>query len=87
MLALDTFNHAADAALLEYLGEDEYTEDQVELVADLMEQARSVWAEDDTFGILLLEKASTYVQADMSPDELDSWVDHCIDAIAYYIGF
>ena len=87
MLTLDTFNQAADCALCEYLGGEEYTEDQVELVADLMQQARSIWAEDDTFGVLLLEKAASYVQADMSPEELDLWLDHCIDAISYYVGF
>jgi len=86
-MALKTFNQAASSALEEYLGEDEYTEDQVELVADLMQQARSAWAEDDTFAILLLEKAGTYAQADMTPEELDLWVDHCIDAISYYVGF
>jgi hypothetical protein len=86
-MALNTFNQAASSALEEYLGRGEYTEDQVELVADLMEQARSVWSEDDTFGVLLLEKAASYVCADMTEEELDLWVDHCIDAISYYMGF
>jgi len=86
-MALSNYNNAATYALEEYLGPDEYTEDQVELVGDLMEQARQTWAEDENFAVLLLEKASTYVCADMDEDELEHWVDLCIDGIAEFVGF
>jgi hypothetical protein len=86
-MALSNYNNAATYAIENYLDSNDFTEDQVELVGDLMEQARQTWAEDDEFAVLLLEKASTYVCADMDEDELETWVDLCIDGIAEFVGF
>ena len=75
------FLAAANSALCVYLDGDEYTENEVELVADLMHQAYSCRDKDHVYSTLLLEKAASYVQADMSELELATWVDLCIDSI------
>ena len=83
-MALNIFNQAADYVLTEWFGPEKFTEDQVDLVADLMQQANSVWTENESYGVLLLEKAASYVQADMNEAELSCWTNLCTDSIAYY---
>ena len=85
MLADNIYNQAADAALYEYLGEDEYTEAQVELVADLLTQAADSLSKGEYANAeRYCEKASSYVLTDMSLDELDRWVEICADSIATF---
>lgn len=87
MFNTNIFKRAADAALYEYLGEDEYTEAQVELVADLLTQAADSLSKGEYANAeRYCEKASSYFLTDMSLDELDRWVEICSDSIATYTG-
>ena len=64
---------AAEDALANYLGTDELTDATVELVADCMRQAVSVLPNWSYF-TNLLEKSSTYVQADLDELEMADYV-------------
>lgn len=68
-----TYLNAAEHALANYLGTDELNDATVELVADCMRQAVSVLPNWSYF-TNLLEKSSTYVQADLDELEMADYV-------------
>ena len=67
------YYNAAEHALANFLGTDDLDQDVIELVGDCMSQAVAALPNATNFENLL-EKASTYVRADMSEDELYRWV-------------
>lgn len=67
-----TYYDAAEHALANYLGENNFDQDLVELVGDCMRSAVTVlpnW----TYFHNLLEKASTYVEVDMDEDTMQDF--------------
>lgn len=68
------FYDAAEHALANFLGSDEIDQDTVELVGDCCYEAVQQLP-NRTYFTNLLEKASTYVRADMGEDELDDFVN------------
>ena len=77
------FYNAAEHALANFLGEDEIDQDIVELVGDCAYQAVQVLP-DWTYFTDLLEKASTYVRADMSDLELQDFVAELEEQLEAY---
>ena len=67
------FYSAAEHALANFLGTDDIDQDTVELVGDCMSEAVKALPNDAYF-VALLEKSSTYVQADMDEDTLADYV-------------
>lgn len=68
-----TYLNAAEDALANYLGTDDLNDATVELVADCMRQAVAVIPNWSYFQALL-EKSSTYVQADLDELEMADYV-------------
>ena len=68
-----TYLNATEHALANYLGEDDLDETVIELVADCMRQAIAVIPNWSYFQSLL-EKSSTYVQADLNELEMADYV-------------
>ena len=68
---------AVEAAIANFLGNDDFNETITELVATRVAKALALVAEDgfiDERFDTLLESASTYVLTDLSKDELADWV-------------
>ena len=68
---------AVEAAIANFLGNDDFNEAVTELVATRVAKALDLVAEDgfiDERFDTLLESASTYVLTDLSKDELADWV-------------
>jgi len=78
-----TYFDAAEHALANYLGEDNYNQDMVELVGDCMRQAVSVLPNWSYF-TNLLEKSSTYVQADLDELEMADYVGELEEQMEAY---
>lgn len=79
----NNFYNAAEHALANFLGTDDLDQDVIELVGDCMYQAVQVlpnW----TYFNNLLEKASTYVQADMDEDTMQDFVAELEEQMEYY---
>jgi hypothetical protein len=68
-----TFYNAAEHALANFLGTDDFEQDTVNLVADCCQQAVEVLPDWDYFNDLL-EKSSTYVQTDMDELQMADYV-------------
>jgi hypothetical protein len=73
MSDFSTYLEVAENALANYLGTDDLDEAMIELVADCCRQAVAVLP-DWTYFNDLLEKSSTYVQADLDELELADFV-------------
>jgi hypothetical protein len=76
------YYNAAEHALANYLGTDA-DQDMVELVGDCIYEAVQALPNQAHFNGIL-EKSSTYVYADMSPDELEIYVSELLDQIDAY---
>lgn len=79
----NNFYNAAEHALANFLGTDDLDQDMIELVGDCCYQAVQVlpnW----TYFNNLLEKASTYVQADMDEDTMQDFVGELEEQMEYY---
>ncbi len=86
-----TLNHenvwnACDEAIANFLGHDEYSFDIVEVVADRVYEGLQKLSEtngyfSDVDFEILVESSSTFVQADLSSDELESWTAEVIDKL------
>ena len=68
-----TYLNAAEHALANFLCTDDLDQDMIELVADCMRQAIAVVPNWSYFQSLL-EKSSTYVQADLNELEMADYV-------------
>ena len=77
------FYNAAEQALANFLGIDDLDQDIIELVGDCAYQAVQVLP-DWVYFNNLLEKASTYVQADMSELELQDFVGELEEQMEAY---
>lgn len=73
MSTYSTYYNAAEHALANFLGTDDLDQDIVNLVADCCQQAVEVLPDWDYFNDLL-EKSSTYVQADMDDLQMADYV-------------
>jgi hypothetical protein len=67
-----TYYDSAEHALANFLGTDDLDQDTINLVADCCQQAVEVLPDWDYFNDLL-EKSSTYVQADMDEDTMQEY--------------
>jgi hypothetical protein len=76
------YYNAAEHALANYLGTDP-DQDMVEMVGDCIYQAVQALPNQAHFNGIL-EKSSTYVQADMGLDELENYVSELLDQIDAY---
>jgi hypothetical protein len=77
------FYNAAEHALANFLGTDDIDQDVIELVGDCAYQAVQVLPDWDYFGNLL-EKASTYVRADMDELEMQDFVGELEEQLEVY---
>ena len=77
------FYSAAEHALANFLGTDDLDQDIVELVGDCMFEAVQALPNDARFAALL-EKSSTYVQADMDEDTLADYVGELEEQMEAY---
>ena len=68
-----TYYDSAEHALANFLGTDDLDQDMINLVADCCQQAVEVLPDWDYFNDLL-EKSSTYVQADMDELQMADYV-------------
>ncbi len=77
------FYNAAEHALANFLGTDELDQDVIEMVGDCAYQAVQA-IPDWNYLNNLLEKSSTYVRADMSPEELHDYVAELEEQLEAY---
>jgi hypothetical protein len=78
-----TYYDAAESALANYFGIDDINEDTVNLVADCARQAVAALPDWNYFQSLL-EKSSSYVQTDMTEDELAGYVGELEEQLEEY---
>jgi hypothetical protein len=78
----DLYN-AAEHALANFLGTDDLDQDMIEMVGDCAYQALQVLPDWNYFNDIL-EKSSTYVRADMSPEELHDYVAELEEQLEAY---
>ncbi len=70
-----TYTQATEHAIANFTGDDEIDPDVVELVADLGRQAIQL-ADEGKYAqaLMLVEKASTFVQVDLDELEMTDWI-------------
>lgn len=83
MSDFSTYLEVAENTLANYLGTDDLDEAMIELVADCCRQAVAVLPNWTYFNDLL-EKSSTYVQADLDELELADYVGELEDQLGDY---
>jgi hypothetical protein len=77
------FYNAAEHALANFLGSDDLNQDMIELVGDCMYEACQAIPNWRYFNDIL-EKASTYVRADMNDLELQDFVGELEEQLEAY---
>ena len=77
--------NAVEHALANFTGEEEPDQDTVDLVSQRISEAVEQY-KANRFGYYrdLLESATTYIRADMSPAELNEWADEIEDKLGDY---
>lgn len=84
MTETEKYNAAAQSVIEIWTG-TKADENVIDLVADLLrEYTEQVRQGDYTYAENLLEKASTFVETDLSDEALESWVAECDDALRDY---
>jgi hypothetical protein len=81
---LSNLREAVDEAIANFVGHDEYDEETVDVVQDqIYFNVKQYLDEKISYGDLLLfiEATTTYVQADLSEDELDQYVAGMVDSL------
>jgi hypothetical protein len=81
---LSNLREAVDEAIANFVGNDEYDEETVDVVHDQIHfNVKQYLDEKISYGDLLLfiEATTTYVQADLSEDELDQYVAGMVDSL------
>jgi hypothetical protein len=76
VIDFDTYLQATEHAIANFTGDDDIDPDVVELVADLGQQAIKL-ADEGKYAqaLMLVEKASTFVQVDLNELEMTDWID------------
>lgn len=76
---------AVEHALANFTGEEEPNQDTVDLVSQRVLDAVEAYKER-RFGYYrdLLESATTFIQSDLSHDELEAWVEEIDDKLGDY---
>ena len=77
------FYNAAEHALANFLGTDDLDQDMIEMVGDCCYQAVAALP-NCTYFQNLLEKSSSYVQADMDEDTLNDYVAELEEQLEAY---
>lgn len=72
---MDRIIDAVETAMFNFLGHANWSEEQVDLVADRIKDALALTGYTRTMAI---ESATTYIQADLSLEELEVWVDEMV---------
>jgi hypothetical protein len=83
-LGLSNLRKAVDEAIANFVGHDEYDEETVDVVHDQIHfKVKQYLDEKISYGDLLLfiEATTTYVQVDLSEDELDQYVAGMVDSL------
>jgi len=83
MTYFEEYYNAAEHALANFLGTDDIDQDVIELVGDCAYQAVAALPNWEHF-LNTLEKASTYVRADMDELELQDFVGELEDQLEAY---
>lgn len=72
---MDRLTEAVKTAMFNFLGHANWSKEQVDLVADRVREALDL---EGIYREMLIESASTYIQADLSLEELDIWVEEMV---------
>jgi hypothetical protein len=81
---LSNLREAVDEAIANFVGHDEYDEETVDVVHDqIYFNVKQYLEKKISYGnfLLFIEGTSTYVQADLSEDELDQYVAGMVDSL------